>query len=443
MSYSRWATVEEILSRTTQLSKDSEVKESGIQFMYDDNHMYIDDKEVHNLIVGTTGSGKTQATLLPQIRLAIKASESFVVNDVRGEIYNKLSGELAKQNYKTYVINLAEQNKGNYYNPFTLPYDLYKKGEVDKALDMIENIGYYLLSTNDPNTNEDPFWENSAISYFTGLVLYLFDNATKEQTNLLSVISLSNEIDKLTEEVNKMDKYSKVYTYLAPIVNAPTDTKGSIIAVFNQKIRFFTTRDALMQITSHNDIDLTTIREKTAIFIISENKSFTRSIIPLIIDQVNYAATLSNSTKKFNIYIDEFENLKAIKDFVNILSLARGNNIRYNIYVKSILELEYAYGKRELELVLMSFGTIIYLLANDSTTLERISKICGRLDENNDLITIEELKTLNPFDAIIITPRIYPIRTKLLPDFKIDWGFDETKIEQPNLEKKQVEVFKF
>ena len=441
MAYSRWASKEEIIEKTTKIDKNTKINESGIQFMYDDKNLYIDNKGGHNLVIGSTGSGKTQTTLLPQARLAIKAEESFVVNDVRGEIYNILSGELKKRNYKTYVINLSEANKGNYYNPLSLPYDTYKKGDVDKALDMIENIAYYLLSTNDVNSNEDPFWENSAISFFTGLVLYLFENAKQEQINLLSVINLSNDIDKLTKIVDNMDTNSKIYYYLSSIVKAPTDTKGSIIAVFKQRIRLFTSRDTINKIFSNNDIDLSSIREKTAIFIINENKSYTRYLIPMIIDQVNYAATMYNNKKRVNVYIDEFENLKAIKDFVNILNLGRSNNIRYNIYIKSLLELEYNYGKRNVELIKMSFGNIIYLLANDSYTLEQISKLCGREDENKDLITIEELKTLKSFEAIIIAPRIYPIRTKLLPDFEIDWEFEKDSIEQPIMDDKSIELF--
>ena len=164
--------------------------------MYDDNHLYIDDKEAHNLIIGATGSGKTVATMLPQIRLAIKAGESFVVNDIKGEIYKKLSGEIKKEGYKLYVINLVNTNKGNNYNPLYLPYKLYKAGEKDNALEMIENVGYYLLSS-EVSANEDPFWVNSAINLFTGLALYLFENAKESEINLNSLSLLANESEKL------------------------------------------------------------------------------------------------------------------------------------------------------------------------------------------------------------------------------------------------------
>ena len=81
MAYSRWATVEELKSKLTPISYDSEIKKSGIPMMYDDKNLYIKDDESHTLIIGSTGSGKTQLTTLPQLRLAIKAQESFIVHD--------------------------------------------------------------------------------------------------------------------------------------------------------------------------------------------------------------------------------------------------------------------------------------------------------------------------------------------------------------------------
>ena len=70
---------------------------SGIPMTYDDDSLYIDDKAIHSLVIGTTGSGKTQAILLPQARLAIKAGESIVVNDVKGEIYESLKDDLGEK----------------------------------------------------------------------------------------------------------------------------------------------------------------------------------------------------------------------------------------------------------------------------------------------------------------------------------------------------------
>ena len=87
------------------------------------------------------------------------------------------------------------------------------------------------------------------------------------------------------------------------------------------------------------------------------------------------------------------------------------------------LELNNAYGTEVTELIKISCGNIIYLLANDIETLDEISKMCGNEKDGSRLITPEELKLLKQFEAIILMPRILPIKTKLLPDYLIEWQY--------------------
>ena len=54
MAYSRWATVDELKSKLTPVSYDSEIKKSGIPMMYDDNNLYIKDDEAHTMVIGST-----------------------------------------------------------------------------------------------------------------------------------------------------------------------------------------------------------------------------------------------------------------------------------------------------------------------------------------------------------------------------------------------------
>ena len=88
----------------------------------------------------------------------------------------------------------------------------------------------------------------------------------------------------------------------------------------------------------------------------------------------------------------------------------------------------------------MCFNNIIYLLANDLYTLEEISKLCGDT-EKGPLISIQELKTLDNFEEVILMTRMYPVRTKVLPDYKINWNFDNSELGFNNLEKKQINLF--
>ncbi len=418
MSYSRWATVEEIKDAYTRITKESGVQKSGIEIMYDDDSLYIDDREVHSLIIGNTGSGKTQTTILPQLRLAIMAGESFIVNDMMGECYEKYAGIAKKNGYKVYTINLTGSLTGNNYNPLTIPYRLYKSGNKDAAVQFTENVGKYIVTSTETNANVDPFWDNSAVSLFTGLALYLYENASIEETNISSVYNLVNSIDKI--DINNVDKNSLIYTYLSPVLLAPTETKGSILSVFKQNIRLIISKETLTKVLSTTNIDLENIqRDKTALFIISDLRAGTR-LLPLLIDQMcNYIFLNKENNKRLNILLDEFDNMGPISEFNNILNMSRSYNIKFSVIVKSFLNMYNIYGEKETEIIRMSFGNLIYLMANDIETLRYVSRLCGRKDESSMLITEEELKVLKPFEAIILANRMYPIRTKLIPDFNL------------------------
>ena len=53
----------------------------------------------------------------------------------------------------------------------------------------------------------------------------------------------------------------------------------------------------------------------------------------------------------------------------------------------------------------------------------------------------EDLKLLNNFEAVILIPRINPIKSKLLPDYQIDWKFSDEKVALKEIENKEVKTF--
>ena len=73
MQYARWATKEEFKERLYPINQKEEVTTTGVPLMYEDDTMYIDKGRSHTLLIGATGSGKTQTTILPMINLSIKA----------------------------------------------------------------------------------------------------------------------------------------------------------------------------------------------------------------------------------------------------------------------------------------------------------------------------------------------------------------------------------
>ena len=361
-----------------------------------------------------------------------------------------MANSLKKKDYNIITLDFANPLLGNNWNPLTHPYQVYKNGDYDIALELIEELGYYIFMAQEFKTI-DPFWIYSTINYFTGLVLHLFESAKEEEINLTSVGALANQLqDKEVSEkfLGLLPKNSVPYIKTVGVLKAPPDTKGSILSVFNQKIERYLSRKNLSSMLAKSDFEVKDIlTKKTAIFIVSGSSSFGNNLIPLLTNQIiNAALIYGKSEKRINILLDEFDTMIPIKDFSGVLNRSRGLNIRFTVVIQSYAHLFNMYSKEELEILKMCFGNTIYLLSEDTYTLEEISNRCGTHMVNGKeepLISLTELKTLKVFEAIILTTRMLPLKTKLLPDYKINWGFEFEKSSIPERDNEEIHIYEF
>ena len=102
--------------------------------MYKDDNIWVDNGENHTLVIGATGSGKTQTVILPTVKILSKKRESMIITDPKGEIYEKTSVMLREKGYQILLLNFRDPQNGNAWNPMSLPYKMYKEGQQDKAI---------------------------------------------------------------------------------------------------------------------------------------------------------------------------------------------------------------------------------------------------------------------------------------------------------------------
>lgn len=448
VSYAKWETRENMFQRVVQINEKSIIEKGGIPIMYDDNNLYLNNDEAHSLIIGTTGSGKTQATILPLMKLSMLAGESIVINDVNGDIYERTANIFKANGYNVLVLNFDNPKYGDSWNPLVLPYQLYQEGDKDKSLKIVEDLGYYLFT--DTKESLDPFWTNTAIDYFSGLVLYLFEKAKKEQINLKSVFSLATSLqneENAKKFLTEIGKNNSIYYNVSGTLETAYDTRAGIISTFTQKLKVYNSREILANMMLKSNFNITNIsNEKTIVYIISGLTSYSNSLIPLFVNQVFEANKIYNNKKILNIILDDFYNMLPLKDVYNLFNYSRSIYIRFTVVIRSFNDLLNVYGKENTEIIKMCFGKIIYLLSNDIYTLEEISKLCGNQEKDGQvvpLITVEELKYLDKFEAIFLIPRIMPFKTKLVPDYQIKWPFKETTAKLELREENSLDIFEY
>ncbi len=462
--YSRWSKPEEIKGELKPVNPTAHTSEyAGIPIINDGKTVWVDNGEYHNLIIGSTGSGKTQLIVFPMVNVLAKKGESMIITDPKGEIYDATANMLKERGYKIIVLNLRDPQRGNAWNPFQMPYKLYKSGNGDKSTELLDDLAINILYDEKSQSN-DPFWEKTSADYFTGLSLGMFEDADESKINLNTINYMSTVgEDKfggstyIKEYFNMKDPTKPAYINASSTINAPTETKGGILSVFRQKIKLFSSKENLSEMLSHSDFDMQDIgKQKTAVFIIIQDEKKTYHPLATIFLKQVYETLIDvaqeNGGKlpvRTNFILDEFANMPPLKDVTTMITAARSRQIRFNFIIQNFAQLTQVYGKENAETIRGNCGNTIYLISTELQALEEISKLCGEVKSkekektsSTPLVTVSDLQRMKKFEMIVLRLRKFPFKTKMTPQFQMNWGPQDTsKAELPTRERKAVEVF--
>ena len=467
--YARWATKKEVKKQLKPVDPQAYTADAaGLAVINDGKTMWVDNGEAHNIIIGATGSGKTQAVVFPMVQSLAKKGESMIITDPKGEIYETTGEMLRERGYNIILLNFRNPQNGNSWNPMSLPYNLYKEDNTDKAIELLEDLALNILYE-EKNGNADPFWEKSAADYFTGLALGLFEDAKEEQINLNSMNLMSSLGEErfggpnnnyMKEYFNAKDPSRPAYINASGVVFTAEETKQGVLATFKQKIKIFSSRDNLSSMLSTSDFDLKDIgRQKTAVFmIVQDEKKTLHSLATIFIKQcyetlIDVAQNNPDKPGKLpyrtNFILDEFANMPPLKDVTTMVTAARSRLIRFTFIIQNYAQLTQVYGKENAETIKGNCN-ITYLISSELSALEELSKLCGdkiikvgkdKKEETRPLVTVSDLQRLQQFETIFLRLRTMPFKTKLTPDYKMDWGKKFPKATYPQKEKKPVALF--
>lgn len=204
-----------------------------------------------NLIVGSTGSGKSFTFVKPNI---LQMNSSFVVTDPKGELLNDTGMALMRHGYDVKVFNVdpSELHYSCKYNPFAY---VRSPEDIDTLIDV------FLKNVKDPDAKPDAFFDSAEKNYLGALFHYVYEEykeTAPEKMTMKTVYELFLEckevetnprqgpapetsFDKKFKELGARDPFSAAFGHYAIYSNGTAKTKQSILATVGNEFAFMNT----------------------------------------------------------------------------------------------------------------------------------------------------------------------------------------------------------
>lgn len=424
-----------------------------------ENIYYIDDN-IHSLVVGATRSGKTRSIVLQTVGNLGLAGESMIISDPKAEIYHYTSKFLEELGYKIITLDFKNPTKSTRYNFLQPVIDAVNRDDFRKAEEYAWDITQSLVGNED--TKMEKIWRDGEMSVIAGAIMsVVFDNKEHpEYQNLTNVYSFISEMCKTTGQQMPINKYIE---NLAPehpastIFNiariAPEKTRGSFFTSALTTLRLFTSK-SIYGMTCKSDFSLKQAgKEKTVTYIILPDEKTTYYPLASLFVYQNYVSLVESADERggelktrVNYILDEFGNFTTIPAFSNMLTVAGGRKIRFNLFLQSFSQLENKYGREVAENIRDNCQTWIYLKTASNETASIISKKLGTYTTSSysrsssyskyqngsnsesinlisrNLLTEDEILRIERPYVLVIQTGLFPIITKL-PDIS-KWKFN-------------------
>lgn len=396
--------------------------------------------QMHALIVGTTGSGKTTGFVDQNISALgkSKSKPSLIVSDPKKELYEKHAKNLEAQGYKIATLDLREPYSSARWNPMNvltrrirmvkdLENNLENKGgkyygageefltyrdartRVQELKDEIYENAQDLVYTICPVQNRDqPTWEQGARNLIFGLVLAFCEDCIKGRMDekQLLLFNVYHNITKYCSEdttalkqylLEGRDEFSKVRGLVNTVLITSDKTLTSYLSEVNAYMQQLSD-DGILSLTSENDLDVVNMDENpSAVFVIVPDERFTRHrFVTLFITQVYKElvekanlnlrrSETDTAILKRNTYfvLDEFGNLPKFENIEGMVTVARSRGIRFLLVLQSFSQLTAKYGREIGDIVKTNCNIKIFIGSDDADTRKEFSELCGQKKVKN------------------------------------------------------------
>ena len=434
------------------------------------DYAMVDDDDVHTLMIGAAGCGKTAYWLYPNLEYACAAGMSFLTTDTKGDLYRNY-GNIAKQyyGYDVAIIDLRNPTKSDGNNLLHLVnkyMDEYKEHPENialkaKAEKYAKIIGKTLIFSDGDAASygQNAFFYDAAEGLITSVILLIAEFAPPEQRHIVSVFKLIQDLlapsgikgkNQFQLLMEKLPPDHKTRWFAGAALNTSEQAMASIMSTAMSRLNAFLDSELEQILCFDTAIDAEKFcSSKCAIFIVlPEENPATYFMVSLLLQQL-YREILTVADEqggalkdRVMFYMDEFGTLPAISSAEMMYSASRSRKLSLVSIIQSYKQLEKNYGSEGADIIKDNCQvTIAGGFAPTSGTADEISKSLGSRTvmtgsvsrSKNDpsqslqmterpLMTADELKSMKKGNFIVMKTGTHPFISKLKLFFK--WGID-------------------
>ena len=432
----------------------------------------VDSGDVHCMMIGAAGVGKTAFWLYPNIEYACATGMSFMTTDTKGDIMRNY-GSIAEKyyGYRISVIDLRNpmHSHGNnllhlvnkYMDLCAETNEVQYKAKAEKYAKIISKT-IILSGMEGGNFGQNAYFYDAAEGLLTASILLVSEFCKPAERHIVSVFKIIQELlapgkgrnrNQFQQLMEKLPADHKAKWFAGAALNTAEQSMASVMSTALSRLNAFLDSELETILCNDTEIDAERFcKEKSAIFIIMPEEDSSKYFMVSLLIQQLYREILAvadeNGGKLKNrvvFYCDEFGTLPKIESAEMMFSASRSRRVSIVPIIQSFAQLEKNYGKEGAEIIIDNTQlTVFGGFAPNSESAQTLSKalgsktvLSGSVSQSKGdpsrslqmierpLMTPDELKALPKGTFVVTKTGFYPMKVKLKLYFK--WGIEFEK----------------
>ena len=436
----------------------------------------VDSDDIHCLMIGASGVGKTAYFLYPNLEYACACGMSCFISDTKGDLARNYGTIAAKcYGYHVAVVDLRNPTRSDGYNLMTLINHYMDKARASSDISARARAEKYIKilakTIVSPKGSEDygqnAYFYEAAEGLLTSVILLLAEflppdeEHPTERRHIVSVFKLVQELLAPSNArgrnwfhvlMDNLPDAHKARWFAGAALSTSEQAMASVMSTVLSRLNAFLDSELEQILCFDSSINAEQfVSEKSLIFLIlpeeDTSKNFMAGLMIQTLSRELFMIADENNgrlPKRVMFYCDELGTMPAF-DILPLFSAGRSRGLTMVPIIQSLAQLEKNYGKEGAEILTDNCqDTIFGGFAPNSQTAEKLSKALGSRTVlsgsvskgKNDpsqslqmierpLMTPDELKSLPKGTFVVMKTGTHPMQTKL--KLFLDWGITFTE----------------